>query len=133
MGAIVVDTHTAIWYLLASSKISPVAVAALDEAVMAGDPVYVASISVVEVVYLVEKGKLPEAAFERLIRALDDAHSSFAVVPLDLDIIRAIRKIPKEVVPDLPDRIITATALHLDLPLVTRNLRIHSTPVKTIW
>jgi len=133
MASMVVDTHTVIWYLLASPKISSVAASSLDEAVMAGDVVYVPSISVVEVVYLVEKGKLPEVAFERLIYALDDPHSRFTVVPLDLDIIRAIRKIPKEVVPDLPDRIITATALHFDLPLVTRNLRIHSTPIKTIW
>jgi len=133
MASIVVDTHTVIWYLLASSKISSAATAVLDEAIMAGDAVYVPSISVVEVVYLVEKGKLPEVAFERLTNALDDPYSRFALVPLDLDIVRTIRKIPKEVIPDLPDRIITATALHLDLPLVTRNLRIHSTPVRTIW
>lgn len=51
MGPVVADTHTVLWYLLASDKISQNAIIALDEATMAGDPVFVASISVVEVVF----------------------------------------------------------------------------------
>ena len=37
------------------------------------------------------------------------------------------------VVPEMPDWIIAATALALGLPLVTRDLRIRSTSVPTIW
>ncbi len=33
----------------------------------------------------------------------------------------------------MPDRIIAATALHLGLPLVTRDHRIRASSVTTIW
>lgn len=133
MGPVVADTHAILWYLLASDKISQNATIALDEATTAGDPVFVTSISVVEVVYLIEKGRLPEVAFERLMDALTESNSGFTVVPLDLDIIHSIRKIPRNAIPDLADRIIAATALHIDLPLVTRDRRVQEAGIRTIW
>jgi predicted nucleic acid-binding protein len=33
----------------------------------------------------------------------------------------------------MPDRIIAATALHLDFPLVTHDQRIQTSGIKTIW
>jgi len=133
MGPVVADTHAILWYLLASDKISQNATIALDEATTAGDPVFVASISVVEVVYLIEKGRLPEVAFERLMDALTESNSGFTVVPLDFDIIHSIRKIPRNAIPDLADRISAATALHIDLPLVTRDRRVQEAGIRTIW
>jgi PIN domain nuclease of toxin-antitoxin system len=35
--------------------------------------------------------------------------------------------------PDLPDRIIAATALRLNLPLVTRDRKIQASQVNSIW
>jgi PIN domain nuclease of toxin-antitoxin system len=40
-------------------------------------------------------------------------------VPLDLPILDAMASVPREAVPDPFDRIIAATALTLDLPLVS--------------
>jgi PIN domain nuclease of toxin-antitoxin system len=133
MGAVVVDTHTAVWYLLDSASLSPKAGAVLDETAQTGDPVYVASISLVEVVYLVEKGKLPELALERLRSVLIEPDTGFVPTPLDLAVVQALRRIPRELVPDMPDRIIAATALHLNLPLVTRDPKIQKANVNTIW
>lgn len=133
MSAVVADTHAAVWYLLTSQRLSPSAYAALDAATQRGDPVYVASISLVEVVYLVEKGRLPGIALERLGNALADPASGFVIAPLDLAVAQALRRISCDVIPDMPDRIIAATALHLDLPLVTRDPDIQKTTVKTIW
>lgn len=133
MSAVVADTHAALWHLLNSPRLSANACAALDEATQGGDPIYVASISLVEVVYLVEKGRLPELALERLNNALADPASGFVTAPLDLAVAQALRRIPREVVPDMPDRIIAATALRLGLPLVTRDPDIQKTEVKTIW
>lgn len=65
--------------------------------------------------------------------ALTDPTSSFAVVSLDLAIAQGIRQIPRNLLPDMPDRIIAATALHLNLPLVTRDQRIQAVGIKTIW
>lgn len=58
---------------------------------------------------------------------------AFAVVPLDSEVASSLRKIPRDAVPDMPDRIIAATALHLGLPLITRDRRIQSAGIETIW
>jgi len=133
MSALVVDTHTAIWYLLDVSSLSPDALTALDEAARVGDPVYLTSISMVEVIYLVEKGRLPLTALEKLDSALAEPDTGFVLVPLDLGVVRALRQIPRDAVPDMPDRIIAATALHLNLPLVTRDPEIQAAGIRTIW
>ena len=88
MSAVVADTHIAIWYLATPDRLSPDALAALDEADATGGPIYVASISVVEVAYLIEKGRLPEVVFERLIGELSRPDSGLVVVPLDLPLPR---------------------------------------------
>ena len=49
MSAVVADTHIIVWYLACPQKLSPAAVAALDEADAAGEPIYIASISLIEV------------------------------------------------------------------------------------
>ena len=90
MAAVVVDTHAAVWYLLNAKSLSSNAQKAMDEAVQAGDPVYVSSISLVEVVYLVEKGKLPAVVLDRLTRALSEPDSGFVIAPLNLAVALAI-------------------------------------------
>jgi len=45
----------------------------------------------------------------------------------------ALKDIPRNLVPDMPDRIIAATALHLGLPLVTRDRRLQAAGIDTIW
>jgi len=52
--------HTVlVWYLVEPGRLSPAANAALDKAVDAGEVIYVSAVSLVELVYLVEKGRLP--------------------------------------------------------------------------
>lgn len=133
MTAAVLDTHAAVWLLLDSSKLSPLALRAIEDAAQGGDPVYVPSISIVEVVYLVERGRLPATALSRLSDALRSDDSALTIVPLDSAVADAVRRVPRDVVPDMPDRIIAATALHLGLPLVTRDRRIKLAGIKTIW
>jgi predicted nucleic acid-binding protein len=61
---------------------------------------------------------------ERLVNALDDPNSALVIFPLGLRIGLAVKQIPRNAVPDMPDRIIAATALHLNLPLITRDRKI---------
>lgn len=105
----------------------------MDEAIEAGDAAYVSSISLVEVVYLVEKGKLPSVVLDRLTNALAEPDSGFVVAPLSLSVALAILQISRETVPDMPDRIIAATALDLGLRLVTRDSEIAKTSIETVW
>jgi len=58
MAGLVIDTHTLVWYLTSSPRLSPKALARIEATMAAGDPVYVPAISLIEVIYLVEKGRL---------------------------------------------------------------------------
>jgi len=133
MSALVADTHTAVWYLLNDARLSLSAREALDAASAAGNPIFVSAISVVELFYLAEKGRVPLAALQRLRTALADPLSGFVVADVNLDVADAIAAIPREAVPDLPDRVIAATACALRVPLVTRDRQIRAASVETIW
>jgi PIN domain nuclease of toxin-antitoxin system len=133
MSAVFADTHAVIWYLFEPTKLSPAAEAALTGAVRSGAVIYVSSLSVVEVRYLVEKFKLPPTTYDDLVTALNDPASPVKSLPVDLDVARAVERIPRDIVPDLPDRIIAATALTHNLPLVTSDRKIQAAPITTIW
>ncbi|MCW5932685.1 MAG: PIN domain-containing protein [Fimbriimonadia bacterium] len=89
--------------------------------------------SIVEVVYLTEKGRLPMQALNSLLAALNDNASGFSVVSLDLEVCKSVQSVSREAIPDMPDRIITATAVLLQLPLVTRDKKIADAGFTTIW
>jgi predicted nucleic acid-binding protein len=54
------------------------------------------------------------------------------VQPFDLDIAEKLQSILRKIVPDMPDRMIAATALHLNLPLVTADEQIRASNIQTI-
>jgi predicted nucleic acid-binding protein len=55
------------------------------------------------------------------------------IAPLDLAVSRAVARIPRDQVPDLPDGVIAAAALVRRLPLVTRDGKIRASGIETIW
>lgn len=133
MAAVVADTHAILWYLAGDPKLSKIAAEAFDAATQDGYPIYVPAICLVELVYLVEKKRLPTVARERLIQALDDPERPPRLVPMDRAVVDAVELVSRNEVPDMPDRIVAATALALHLPLVSRDARIRASQVQTIW
>lgn len=119
MASVVADTHTALWHLSRDPRLSERARTALQASIQAGDPIFVSAISVVEVTYLVEKARLPAIALRTFRDALADPTFGLVAVALDLEVADALKEIPRDEVPDLPDRVIAATALAMHLPLVT--------------
>jgi PIN domain nuclease of toxin-antitoxin system len=91
--------------------------------------------SLVELTYLVEKGRVrvPVDALKILRVALMDSSFGFRLAPLDLRVAEMILRVPRNEVPDLPDRVIAATALALELPLITCDGKIGATVIQTIW
>lgn len=134
MTSVVTDTHALIWYIFDLERLSEAALTVFEQAINAGNPIYVSAISIVEISYLVERGRLVEEVLTRILNALDDPNVGIVLAPLDRNVSAAVRQIERTTVPDMPDRIIAATALCLDLPLVTRDLRIQAlTNIQTIW
>ncbi len=133
MPAIVADTHAIVWYLADDPRLSASAARALDDATRSGDPILVPSITLVELTYLVEKGRLPAAARLRLVEALADPEGPYQLAPLDGAVAGAVEQIDRTAVPDLPDRVIAATAVAWDAPLVSRDGKIRATQLQTIW
>ncbi len=131
--AAVLDTHAAIWYLFNRKRLSQDALRFIRRALDSGKPIYISAISLVETIYLIERGRIPLEAIQRLETALKDPASGLRVAPVDENVAEAVYRVPRDVVPDMPDRIIAATALHLGLPLITRDQQIQSAGLNTIW
>jgi PIN domain nuclease of toxin-antitoxin system len=90
-------------------------------------------ISLAEIVYLVEKNRLPATACQDLKSALADPGFVIAEKPFHIVIVGAMMNVSRADVPDMPDRIVAATGLYFGVPVVSRDGRIRSSSVKTIW
>jgi PIN domain nuclease of toxin-antitoxin system len=101
----VLDTHIVLWYLENSQELSSVARTGIEDAVRTARDVHVSAISLVETVYLVERRRLPLTALRRLLAALEDPNSGLFVASVDADVADQLQNIPRNVVPDMPDRI----------------------------
>ena len=65
---------------------------------------------------------------------MDSPNIGIVLAALDRDISEKIQYIDRATVPDMPDRIIAATALSLDIPLVSCDGKIQNlTSVSIIW
>ncbi len=133
MPDVVTDTHGLIWYLEDNPRLGPAADQAFDACDRGELTVYVPTICLVEIVYLQEKGRIPTDLKAQLDAELQAGTSGLVLADLTVEVAGAVSRVPRADVPDMPDRIVAATALHLGLPLISRNRKIQLTSVKTLW
>ncbi len=130
----VADTHSLIWYLFALPPLSAVAKNYMDAVAASGGYIFIPSISLVEITYLEEEGRLGKNVLPRITAAIQLPNSVLKISEISLPITVALAQISRTIVPDMPDRIISATALHLGLPLVTKDGNIRRLQnIQTIW
>lgn len=129
----VADTHAILWYLYNDPRLSATAGAALDLAAQAGDEIAISSISLVEIAYLVEKNRVASDAFDRVIAELNTTGTSLRKISVNKQVAGKLRRIDRAQVPDMPDRIIAATALMLGVPVISRDGKIQASSITTIW
>jgi PIN domain nuclease of toxin-antitoxin system len=128
------DTHAFDWHLTGDARLSPVASQILAEADEGQHRIWVPSITLVEMVYLAERGRLAADAVQQIFQLLDSEDGSYAVANLDMAVAQSLARVPRAEVADMPDRIIVATALHFGLPLISRDEAIQrAAVVPVVW
>ena len=70
-------------YLSDSKQLSPTARLIITTEEKNGESIFVSAISLVEVIYLAERGRLPLTALQNLENALGDPMGSMVIAPLD--------------------------------------------------
>lgn len=133
MISLVLDTHTVIWLLHADPRLSPTARKRINQSALRKEQIAISSISLVEITYLEEKARIPANTLTGLLALLSQPDALLVEVPLTSAIVTALRTISRTAIPEMPDRIIAGTALHLGVPLITRDSKIQKSFVPTIW
>jgi PIN domain nuclease of toxin-antitoxin system len=133
MIAGVADTHAALWYLFGDPRLSAPAKAAFDAAASSRRKIMLSVISLAEVVYLVEKNRLPASAYADLKTALNDPDHVLQQAPVTAEIIDTMLEVPRVDIPDMPDRIVAATAVYFGVPAISRDGRIRASNLQTVW
>jgi PIN domain nuclease of toxin-antitoxin system len=129
---ILLDTHVVIWLAQDYSRISAKARLAIEEARKKSRGVAVCGISLVEIARIVSRGQVRVAP--DLETFLSEVERTFVVLQIDRNVALQSSELPANYPKDPVDRIIGATALIHDIPLVTADLQIRkSHVVPTIW
>ena len=134
MSEYVTDTHALIWHLTGALKLSDTARKAFDLADEGWNRIHVPGIILIKLVYLVEKRRIDSALFDQTIALLKREAGSYTVAPLNISVAQALKGVERDLVPDMPDRIIVATASSLGMPLISADQsirRVQAIPV--IW
>jgi PIN domain nuclease of toxin-antitoxin system len=129
----VADTHAGLWYLFGDSQLSRSAKLAIETAAHARRKIAISVITLAEIVYLVEKGRIRASAYNDLQEALHDPNHVLQEAPLTGEITDAMRLVPRADIPDMPDRIVAATAVYFGVPVISRDGRIRASNIQTIW
>ena len=133
MIAFVADTHAFIWHLFVMlecrlrrgehSHSRPRMVSRLG----------VSSVTLAEIVYLMEKGRISANALAGALAILLDPEREVAEVPFDSEIVLKMREVSRQEVPDMPDRIVAAAGLRYGVPVISKDARIRTAILQTIW
>jgi PIN domain nuclease of toxin-antitoxin system len=129
----VTNTHGLIWYLEDSPRLGSDARAVFDACDRGESVIYVPTICLVEIIYLQEKGRIPADLKAQLDAALEAGTTGLILASLTAEVANAVAEVPRSDVPDMPDRIIAATALNLGLSLISRDRAIRLSAIRTVW
>lgn len=129
---ILLDTHVVIWLAQDYQRITPKVHATIEQARQEEDGVAVSDITLFEIALLASHGRV---TFKPDVETtLSEVERQFIVLPITAKIALQAFELPAKYPKDFVDRIIGATALIEDVPLVTADAQIrNSRAVPTIW
>ena len=127
----VTDTHSLVWHLTDSAQLSSSAKAIFVEADEHEEQIVIPCIVFFELLYLTEKKRIAPS-FSTLLTLVGSSRN-YRVEPMCLPIIRRTVDVPRDKIADPWDRIIAATALHVGLPLITRDRAFKKVGLPIVW
>ncbi len=135
IGQYVTDTHALIWHFTRDKRLSNEALRHFAAADQGDAVIYVSAMTLIEIVYLGEKARVSQTLCDEVIHLLKPSKdSSYRITPIDHAVSTAVARVPRSAVPEMPDRVIAATAYHLRLPLITKDQRIHDWKgITSVW
>ena len=129
---ILLDTHVVIWLAQDYQRISPGAQSRIEDARRKDGGLAISDITLLEIARLGSHGQInliPDAE-----TVLAEIERRFVVLPITARIALLASELPPSYPKDPADRIIGATALIEDIPLLTADTQIRrSRAVPTIW
>ena len=129
---ILLDTHVVVWLALEPTRISRPAQAAIDEARKKVRGLAISDFTLFELSSLFRKKQFTLITSPESFLA--EVEERFVVFPITANIALQAFELPSSYPKDPADRIIGATALIEDVPLVTADAQIRkSRAVPTIW
>ena len=129
---ILLDTHVVIWLAHEHHRISSKAHAAIQEARKKQRGLAISSITLLEIARLSSRGQIHVTP--DVTTFLSDVELRFTTLPITANVARQALELPNSYPKDPVDRVIAATALIEDLPLITADKEIRkSGAVPTIW
>ncbi len=123
---VVADSHAIVWYVQGSSRLSERAASAMSDA-EGSDGIVVSVATLVDLWYVTQTTKGVSADDLAMIRSTMVASPKVDLHPVDVAVTDAAISIERDALGDPWDRFILATAIALELPLVTRDGRIQKT------
>ena len=134
MKVCVADTHSLIWHLQNNPRLSRQGRLLFSQADAGEASIVVPTIVLVEMTYLAEKKRIANELVKAALNLLREPSENYRLASLNLAVVEALKQVSRSLVPDMPDRIIAATALSLGLPLLTRDRALAAVEdLEVIW
>ena len=125
----VTDTHSILWYFTEDSRLSKKALDVFERTTNKGI-IIIPSVVLAEIMFIAKKGKVA-LSFEETLKKIEE-YENFDIAPLDIDILKVANKIKVDL--EMHDRLIVATSLYFEIPLITKDQQIKKTGiVTTVW
>ncbi len=126
----VTDTHALLWYLTEDEKLGLMAREVFEKADKGEVDIVIPTTVLAEALFITEKHRV-DIEFIDIIDNIQNS-SNYLLHPLDIDVVMKCHELKK--IPELHDRIITATAILLDAKLITKDTKIKiSKEVEVVW